>query len=93
MMRNSHRRTFATATALLVLGGLAGGCVYRRVEKETTTPVAASPTTVVVAQPARTVTYPEGRYELYGNGKDIPYYWVWVPTGAKVPLPPPPPRP
>ena len=40
----------------------------------------------------RTVTYPEGRYQLYGDGTRVPYYWVWVPSGATVaPAPPAPP--
>lgn len=76
--------TLATATAL-------GGCVYRR---ETAVP-AASPTTVVVTQPSaqRVVTYPEGRYELRGDGSAAsPYFWVWIPTGAAPPNPPPLPR-
>ncbi len=68
-----------------------GGCVYRT---ERTTPAASPPTTVVVqSQPSRTVTYPEGRWELYGDGKTVPYYWVWVPAGTTPAAPPPPPRP
>ena len=55
------------------------------------TPVATTTTTTTtVAQ--STVTYPEGRYQLYGNGDTIPYYWVWIPTGSRmttVPQPPP----
>ncbi len=76
--------TLATATVL-------GGCVYRR---ETAVP-SASPTTVVVTPPAaqRVVTYPEGRYELRGDGSTTsPYFWVWIPTGATTPNPPPLPR-
>ena len=57
---------------------------------------AASPTTIIVpsAAPQR-VTYPEGAYELYGNGSaGSPYYWVWIPRGTQLPLiPPPPPLP
>jgi len=68
-----------------------GGCVYR----EKTVP-AASPTSTVVVAPAnsRVVSYPEGRYELRGDGTGTsPYYWVWIPAGAtSVPNPPPPPR-
>jgi hypothetical protein len=86
-------KTRLFATSLLALSGAAAlsGCVYR----EKTVP-AASPTTVVVSPaPAnRVVTYPEGRYQLYGEGTTAsPYYWVWIPTGATVPNPPPPPRP
>jgi hypothetical protein len=38
----------------------------------------------------QTITYPDGRYQLYGNGTAAsPYYWVWIPAGATVPAPPP----
>ncbi len=86
------RRAIAGGSLVLV-GSVLGGCVYR-IEKETT-PAAASPasTVVVTTTPQRTVTYPEGRYELYGDGTRTPYYWVWVPVGANPPKPPPPPRP
>jgi hypothetical protein len=87
-------KTRLFATSLLALSGAVamGGCVYR----EKTVP-AASPATTVVVSPAatnRVVTYPEGRYELYGDGTTTaPYYWVWIPTGsASVPNPPPLPR-
>ena len=80
------------APFLLALGGAAlGGCVYR----ERAVPAASPPTTVVVAPTAseRVVTYPEGRYELRGDGTaSAPYYWVWIPAGAAPPNPPPPPR-
>ena len=33
--------------------------------------------------------YPEGRYELRGDGNAAsPYHWVWIPTGATPPNPP-----
>ncbi len=82
---------------LLVLGVTAvasatmlGGCVYR---KETTVPAASPPATVVVTQtPSRVVNYPQGRYELRGEGTDAnPYYWVWIPAGTTPPNPPAPP--
>lgn len=81
------------ATCLLALSGTVafGGCVYR----ERTVPAASPPTTVVVAPSANTrvVTYPDGRYELRGEGTTgSPYYWVWIPSGATPPNPPPPPR-
>ena len=81
------------ATSLLVLGGAAllGGCTYR----ERAVPAASPPTTVVVAPTAteRVVGYPEGQYELHGNGTPTsPYYWVWIPAGATPPKPPPVPR-
>jgi hypothetical protein len=68
-----------------------GGCVYR----EPVVPAAASPPTVVVAPSAteRVIRYPEGRYELRGDGTVAsPFYWVWIPEGATPPNPPPPPR-
>src|SRR2546428_13029657 len=34
------------------------------------------------------VQYPHGRYELRGDGIQMPYQWVWIPNP---PLPPPPP--
>ena len=42
----------------------------------------------------RVVNYPEGRYELRGDGTAAaPYVWVWIPAGAVLPTLPPPPRP
>jgi hypothetical protein len=77
------------AISVLALSGAAlGGCVYR----ERTVPAASPPTTVVVAPTAtdRVVTYPEGRYELRGDGTaSAPYYWVWIPAGSTPPNPPP----
>jgi hypothetical protein len=88
-------RKGAIGAAVAALGAvtLLGGCGART----TVVPVpAASPatTTVVVTSPAagqRIVSYPSGRYELYGDGASMPYYWVWVPAGATLPAPPPPP--
>jgi hypothetical protein len=69
------------------------GCVYRH----ETVPAATPSTTVVVSPPAsqRVYTFPEGRYELRGNGSAAsPYVWVWIPTGAiPPPVPPLPPLP
>ena len=48
--------------------------------------------TATVGAP-NTVSYPEGRYQLYGDGAATPYYWAWIPAGAAPPPPPPPPRP
>lgn len=47
---------------------------------------------VVATSGERVVTYPEGRYQLYGDGKSVPYYWVWIPSGTTPPVPPAPPR-
>ena len=84
-------KTRMLATSLLALSGAIamGGCVYR----EKAVPAASPATTVVVAPSAtdRVVVYPEGRYELRGDGTATsPYYWVWVPAGS-MPTPPPPP--
>ncbi len=47
-------------------------------------------TTVVVGRPVqRTIYYREGRYELYGDGVAVAYYWVWIPAGSVPPSPPP----
>jgi hypothetical protein len=72
---------------------LGSGCVsYTKETTERQVPVS---TPVVAAAPVpadRVVTYPEGRYQLYGDGTRVPYYWVWVPSGATVtPAPPVPP--
>ncbi|HXH83568.1 MAG TPA: hypothetical protein VNN07_11675 [Candidatus Tectomicrobia bacterium] len=85
----------ASRASLVALAGavLLGGCVYR--EKVVAAPPAASPpTTVTVAGPAeRVVTYPEGRWELRGEGTAAsPYYWVWIPEGAAPPALPPVPK-
>jgi len=87
MQTRAGSRTFALVGSVVVAIGFLGGCVFRKEN-----PPAASPaTTVVVTTPQRTVNYPEGRYELYGDGKTTPYYWVWMPAGAATPTPPPPP--
>ena len=88
-------KTRVLATSLLALSSVVamGGCIYR----EKVVP-AASPSTVIVTPSAadRIVTYPEGRYELRGDGTvNSPYYWVWIPAGAvstSIPNPPPLPR-
>jgi len=82
------------ATCVLALGSAVGmgGCIYR----ERVVPAASPPSTAVVTPSAvdRVVAYPEGRYELRGDGTvTSPFYWVWVPAGAaSVPNPPPLPR-
>jgi hypothetical protein len=37
----------------------------------------------------RTVLYPGGRYQLYGDGVSTPYHWVWIPTGGNIVNAPP----
>ena len=79
-----------TASLLVLSGATAlGGCAYT----EPAVVPAASPVVVVPVTNERVVTYPEGRYELRGDGSVAsPYYWVWIPRGATPPSPPPPPR-
>jgi hypothetical protein len=72
-----------------------GGCIYSSTEKERVVQAPAPPTTTVITQAPsdRVVTYPEGRWTLYGDGTTAsPNYWVWVPAGAAPPPPPPLPR-
>ena len=85
-----------TIPAVLLVVGMGGisGCVYKEEKERVAT--TAPPSAVVVAQPGQRIyTYPEGRYELHGNGTSAsPYYWVWIPAGSQaVPLPPLPPTP
>jgi hypothetical protein len=81
------------AITLAVVATGAGGCIYSSTEKER---VVTAPAPPVVAQAPsdrpndRIVTYPEGRWTLYGDGTTAsPHYWVWVPAGASPPAPPP----
>jgi hypothetical protein len=89
------RRVLFTGLVGVVTGAaLLGGCASGR---ETVPAASPSSTTVIVPSPSTTVqrvyTYPEGRYQLYGNGTaQAPYYWVWIPGGANPPVPPPLPR-
>ena len=46
---------------------------------------------VMLAAPAVTVIpYPNGRYELRGDGITVPYYWAWVTAQLYIAPPPPP---
>ena len=86
------RKTIRTAAGAFAGAALLGsGCVsYTKETTERTVPVPVAAATPVPA--ARVVTYSEGRYQLYGDGTQVPYYWVWVPSGASTaPAPPPPP--
>ena len=90
-----------------VLLAALGGCVYRskEVERSTPSPVVMAPTpapapatvvvppatTVAPAIPSDRVVYPEGRWQLYGDGRGTPYYWVWIPSGATLTTVPSPP--
>ena len=91
-MMGLSRKTIRTGAAAFAGAALLGsGCVsYTKETTERTVPVPVAAATPVPA--ARMVTYPEGRYQLYGDGTQLPYYWVWVPSGASTaPAPPPPP--
>ena len=93
-----------------LLLAMLGGCVYRSREVQTSTPSPvvmapappAAPAVVVPpaappvnsAVPSDRIVYPEGRWQLYGDGRSTPYYWVWIPSGATLTtVPSPPTRP
>ena len=76
-MTLTNRRTIWMM--LPVVAALLAGC---------TTPTTEVPRTAALDTPDRVVTYPEGRYQLYGDGRITPYYWVWVPNGSTA-IPPP----
>jgi hypothetical protein len=90
MDRLTTRFGLLVGTGTLVALSL-GGCIYSSTEKER---VVTTPAPPVVAQSTeRVVTYPEGRWQLYGDGTTAsPHYWVWVPAGSTPPPPPPIPR-
>jgi hypothetical protein len=94
-------RAMLIAPALLAT---LGGCVYS--DRSTPSPVvmtpapAPQPAAVVTAPPATAATpavpadrvvYPQGRWQLYGDGRGTPYYWVWIPTGSTLTTAPSPP--
>ncbi len=87
---NVRSRLFSAFTGATVALAL-GGCIYSS-EKVTEKQVPAATPVVVATSGDRVVTYPEGRYQLYGDGKSVPYYWVWIPSGTTPPVPPAPPR-
>ena len=94
-MRTGLSRKIWIAPLLLAV---LGGCVYsREVEKTTPSPVVMTPAPPAPAVPTvpavatDRVVYPEGRWQLFGDGKRAPYYWVWIPNGSTVTSAPPPP--
>jgi hypothetical protein len=97
MSTNFTRKIWIAPLLVAVLGG----CVYsREVEKTTPSPVVMTPAAPVPAVvtppviPTDRVVYPDGRWQLYGDGRGTPYYWVWIPTGSTLTSSPtPPPRP
>jgi hypothetical protein len=80
-MSHPIRSRLILAALVPIIAGLAAGCAH-----DTGTRVAA-------ADPVRTVTHAEGRYQLYGDGVTTPYYWVWLPAGTMPPRLGPPPAP
>lgn len=94
MIRTTSRIPLLVGTMALVATSV-GGCIYSSEKERVVQAPPAPPPPVVVAQaPAdRVVTYPEGRWTLYGDGTSAaPHYWVWVPAGTAPPPPPPLPR-
>ena len=94
-METTTIRKGSIAAAVAVLGAtLLTGCTSRTIVQPAASPPTGT-TTVVVTSPSpaspRVVNYSTGRYELYGDGINTAYYWVWVPAGATLPAPPPPP--
>ncbi len=57
-------------TSLVVAGALAGSMLVTAGVQ--TAPSVGPATTVVVTAPQQTIKYPEGRYELYGDGRTAP---------------------
>jgi hypothetical protein len=73
--------------ATVVVAALAGCTVQEPASQPTRGAVVGDNT-------PRTVQYPNGRYQLYGQGTtESPYYWAWIPAGSNPPSPPPIPPP
>lgn len=90
---NSPTRIPLVVTTLALAATTMGGCIYSSTEKERVVQTPSSPPVVAQVPADRVVTYPEGRWTLYGDGSSAsPHYWVWVPAGAAPPPPPPLPR-
>ena len=86
-MTGLSRNTARTALAGFASMAILGGCISYTEEVSTEQ---AGPVVVAASPSDRVVTYPDGRYELHGDGARTPYYWVWIPA-ANVTTPPPPP--
>lgn len=93
MTDKTRRLTLFVGTAALVAMST-GGCIYRsETEKVVPAPAPATPAAVIIQPSERVVSYPEGRWQLYGDGSvTSPHYWAWVPAGSNPPPPPPLPR-
>jgi hypothetical protein len=89
MTRAHFAKLWSPAVALAVAGALnATGCTSGT---ETVTTTTTSP--AVVSPGDRVVMATNGRWELRGDGRATPYYWVWIPAGSTVvthPAAPPP---
>jgi uncharacterized protein DUF4124 len=73
---------------------LAPPVVYAPAPGYTVPPAYAPPPAYAAPAPQpmpRVVEFPNGRYELRGDGVYSPYNWVWVPNPPMAPPPPPPP--
>jgi len=70
--------------ALVVMAPPASGPVVM-------SPGSAAPAPTGVAGQTDRVMYQEGRWQLFGDGRNTPYYWVWVAAGSNLtgtPVPP-----
>jgi len=78
-MRNIIRRSARLALLVPLAVAPLAGCA------------ATDYTTTTATDPVmnRTVLYPGGRYQLYGDGTAVPYHWVWIPTGGNIVNAPP----
>jgi hypothetical protein len=87
MTRAHFAKLWSPAVALAVAGALiATGCTSGTDTVTTTSPAVVSPGD-------RVVMTTNGRWELRGDGRAAPYYWVWIPAGATTvttPAAPPP---
>ena len=84
-MHTPMRLTSIVLASVSLAAALIAGCATSPEPVTTTTT-----TTTVSSTPPNVVTYPTGRYQLYGDGSATPYYWVWIPSGSTTTPPPPP---
>ena len=80
-MRNIARHSARLALVVPLAVASLAGCVA------STEPTI---TTTTSGNVNRTVLYPNGRYQLYGDGVGSPYYWAWIPAGGNINSAPPP---
>ena len=87
MMALSDKTLRTMAIAFTGAALLGTGCVsYTKETSERTVPVPVAAATPTPSD--RVVTYPEGRYQLYGDGTRTPYYCLgadWRQHGAPTP--------